>query len=119
MTEPAMGAAYTRQELERGSRTGAPLFEPMRKSWHPDVSGDVQFALKPNWMFASSRNMTTHGSPYPYDTHVPILAYGPRWMKPGRVDSRVEVVDIAPTLARWLGVPVPSASEGKLLPLPF
>ena len=119
MTEPAMGAAYTRRELERGSRTGDPLFEPMRKSWHPDVSGDVQFALKPNWMFASSRNMTTHGSPYPYDTHVPILAYGPRWMKPGRVDSRVEVVDIAPTLARWLGVPVPSASEGKLLPLPF
>jgi hypothetical protein len=33
------------------------------------------------------------------------------------VDSRVEVADIAPTLARLLGVPAPSASEGKLLPL--
>ena len=52
------------------------------------------------------------------DTQVPILVYGPKWVKAGRVDSAVEVVDIAPTLARWLHVPAPSAAEGKLLPLP-
>lgn len=116
LAEPGFAAAYTRRELESGSQAGAPYFEPMRKSWHPQVSGDVQYILKPYWMFGTTTS--THGSPYAYDTHVPILAWGPRWVKPGRVDRRVGVVDIAPTVARWLGVPAPSASEGQLLPLP-
>jgi hypothetical protein len=38
-------------------------------------------------------------------------------VKPGRIDSRVEVVDIAPTLSRVLGIAAPSASEGRALPL--
>ena len=118
LAEPGIAAAYTRQELLSGSRAADPFFGPMRKSWHPDVSGDVQYILKPYWMVASSTAIATHGSPYPYDTNVPILAWGPRWIKPGRVDSHVEVVDIAPTVSRLLGVPAPSASEGKPLPLP-
>lgn len=121
LAQPGFAAAYTRRELQSGSpndgMSGAPFFGQMQKSWHPDVSGDVQYVLKPYWMMASSTAVATHGSPYEYDTHVPILAYGPRWVKPGRVDTPVEVVDIAPTLARWLGVPVPAAAEGKLLPL--
>lgn len=117
LAEPGFAAAYTRRELESGSAAGQPFFEPMRKSWHPLVSGDVQYILKPYWMFGTTTS--THGSPYEYDTHVPILAWGPRWVKPGRVDSRVGVVDIAPTVARWLGVAAPSSAEGQpLLPLP-
>ena len=81
------------------------------------MSGDVQFVLKPYWMFSPGNTGTTHGSPYPYDTNVPILIYGPRWVEHMRVETRVEVADIAPTVARLLGVPVPSASEGKPLPL--
>lgn len=118
LKEPGIAVAYTRQELESGSRAGAPFFNAIRKAWHKELSADVQFALKPYWMVGSSSNMTTHGSPHPYDTHVPILFYGPAWVKPGRIDSRVEVADIAPTLAAMLGIPVPSASEGKPLPLP-
>lgn len=115
VAEEGVAAAYTRAELGSGSRAGAPFFGPMRKSWHPDLSGDVQYVLKPYWMPGSS--VATHGSPHPYDTHVPVLVYGPRWIRPGRVDQRVEVVDIAPTLARLLGVAAPSSSEGKPLPL--
>ena len=119
VTEPAIAAAYTRRELEAGSRAGAPFYEQMRRSWHRDVSGDVHYALKPYWMAASSSGYsTTHGSPHPYDTNVPILVYGPNWVKPGRVDTRVEVADIAPTLARVLGVPPPATAEGRPLPLP-
>jgi hypothetical protein len=118
LAEPGVAAAYTRSELASGSRPEAPFFGAVQRAWHSEVSGDVQLVLRPYWMFASSSAITTHGSPYPYDTQVPILAWGPRWVKPGRVDSRVEVVDIAPTVARWLGVGVPSASEGKLLPVP-
>lgn len=114
---PQLAVAYTRRELESGSRAGAPLFDQMRRTWHKDVSGDVQYALKPYWMFGSSSSIATHGSPYEYDTNVPILLWGPRWVQPRSVATRVEVTDIAPTLARMLGVPAPAANEGKPLPL--
>jgi predicted AlkP superfamily pyrophosphatase or phosphodiesterase len=116
LAEPGIDSAFTRSELLSGSRAGAPFFEASRKAWHPDVSGDVQYTLKPNWMFASS-SVTTHGSPHEYDSHVPLLFWGPAWVRPGRIDTPVEVVDIAPTLARLLGVAAPPASEGKPLPI--
>lgn len=117
LAEQGIAAAYTRRELESGSRAGAPYFEQIRRTWHAELSGDVQYVLQPHWMMASS-SAATHGSPHAYDTHVPLLLWGPRWVKPGRIDTRVEVVDIAPTLARMLRVPAPSSSEGKGLPLP-
>ncbi|HEU4352743.1 MAG TPA: alkaline phosphatase family protein [Burkholderiales bacterium] len=115
LAEKAVAAAYTRAEIESGSRAGAPFFEQIRKSWDRERSADIAVALKPYWMYSSSTSMTTHGSPHPYDTQVPILFYGPRWVRPSRVDGRVEVADIAPTLARILGIPAPSSSEGKPL----
>lgn len=116
LAEPGFAMAYTRAELLGGSRAADPLFEQMRKAWHADVSGDVQFVLKPYWMFAG-RAVATHGSPYTYDTHVPILTYGPAWIGKGRIDTRVEVIDIAPTLAALLGIAPPATSEGKRLPI--
>jgi predicted AlkP superfamily pyrophosphatase or phosphodiesterase len=119
LLEPGFETAYTRRELISGSRAGSKFFEASRRAWHPDVSGEVQFTLKPGWMFGSSSgSVATHGSPHPYDTQVPILVYGPKWVKAGRVDSAVEVVDIAPTLARLLHVAPPATAEGKPLPLP-
>lgn len=115
LTEPWVAAAYTRAELESDSRRGDPFFEPVRKSWHRELSNDVELVPKRHWMPGSAG--ATHGSPHEYDTHVPMLLYGPAWMTPGRRDARVEVADLAPTLARILGIPAPAASEGKPLPL--
>lgn len=117
LTEPGVAAAYTRAELESGRREESPYIEQVRKTWYPDRSADVQYVLKPFWMMSTS-SAATHGSPHAYDTNVPVAFYGPRWVKPGRVDTRVEVADIAPTLAGILAVPAPSSSEGKVLPLP-
>jgi predicted AlkP superfamily pyrophosphatase or phosphodiesterase len=116
LAEPGFAAAYTRAELLSGSRAHAPFFSQMQNAWHPDVSGDVQYTLKANWKFGLRSNGTTHGSPHDYDTHVPILLYGPAWIGKGRIDKRVEVVDIAPTLAELLGVAPPAAAEGRNLP---
>jgi hypothetical protein len=117
VADPGIAAAYTRRELESASRAGAPFFDAMRKSWHRELSGDVQYALAPHWMFGSTSSVATHGSPHPYDTHVPIMAWGPRWVKAGQRSARVEVADIASTLAGVLGVAVPAANEGRPLAL--
>ena len=117
LAQPAFAAAYTRKELASNSQSGVPLFDQMRKSWSASVSGDVQFALKPLWMFGSSTAIATHGSPYPYDTNIPLMFYGPAWVKPGRLGERVESIDLAPTLSAWLGIAAPAGSVGKRLPL--
>ena len=117
LAEPGFAVAYTRTEITTGSRAGAPFFDAVTKAWNAELSGDIQIVLKPNWMLGSSTSVTTHGSPHPYDTQVPILFYGPAWTHAGKVDQRVEVVDIAPTLAALLGVSPPATSEGKPLPL--
>ena len=76
----------------------------------------IQFSLKRYWMFGGA--VTTHGSPHEYDAHVPLMLWRPSWVRPGRVDARVEMVDLAPTLASFIGVPPPPTSEGKPQPLP-
>jgi arylsulfatase A-like enzyme len=115
MAQPGMGAAYTRAELSANRFGGQPGFDAMRRAWSAEVSGDVQYALKPHWMFGSSTSVTTHGSPHAYDTHVPLLMYGPRWVRPGRNEAPVFVVDIAPTVARLLNIPAPATVQGRVL----
>lgn len=117
MAQPGFAAAYTRAELLSGSRSNEPFFSQIEKSWHPDVSGDVHYVLKPRWAFGVGGRGAVHGSPHDYDTHVPILLYGPSWIGMGRIDRPVEVVDIAPTLAELLGIASPAATEGQRLPL--
>jgi predicted AlkP superfamily pyrophosphatase or phosphodiesterase len=98
---------------------GTPFLAQMQETFYPDRSPDLLLVTRPYWMFESQRAATsTHGSPHAYDHHVPILFYGPRWMGTGKVEKRVEVVDIAPTLAKLLGVASPPTAQGKLLPLP-
>jgi predicted AlkP superfamily pyrophosphatase or phosphodiesterase len=111
--DPGVAVAYTAGELRANSRAGSPHFDAMRKAYHPDVSGDVLFAVKPYWLIG--RTPASHGTPYDYDNAVPILMWGPKWVNAGQRTEAVEVVDIAPTIARWLKVPAPGASEGKVL----
>jgi arylsulfatase A-like enzyme len=120
LMEPGVAAAFTRSELENPSSlpAGTPFLAQVRKTWNRERSADVQMVIREYWLFESRRAFAaTHGSPYAPDTTVPILFYGPRWVTPGRADQTVEVVDIAPTLARVLGIPAPAASEGSPLPL--
>jgi arylsulfatase A-like enzyme len=115
--EPGVADVLTRAEIEGREKSASPWLSMVRKAWHPERSADLQIVLKPGWMWSSGRTGATHGSPYAYDTHVPLLFYGPKWVKPGRRDARVEIADIAPTLAALLGVPAPSSSEGRPLDL--
>jgi hypothetical protein len=57
---------------------------------------------------------TTHGSPYLYDRHIPLIFMG-RGIPAGSSDEPVRSVDVAPTLARLAGVPFPDDLDGRPL----
>jgi D-serine dehydratase len=75
-------------------------------------SADLILIPEPYWM--SSANGTTHGTPFDYDTHVPVMFLG-EWIKAGRYHRNIAVNDIAPTLATILDVETPSGSVGRVL----
>ena len=117
LMERGIVEVFSRSDLEGpGLPAGTPYLEQVRKDYYAARSPDLLVVARPYWMFGAAP--ATHGSPHAYDRHVPILFYGPRWVSTGRVDAPVEVADIAPTLARMLGIAAPPASEGKVLPLP-
>ncbi len=77
-------------------------------------SGDLQIVSQPGW-FAGRNTGTTHGSPYNYDTHVPLLFYG--WGIPkGETLRRTSIADIAPTVAALLHLLAPSGTVGNPIP---
>jgi predicted AlkP superfamily pyrophosphatase or phosphodiesterase len=55
-----------------------------------------------------------HGSPYLYDRSVPIIFMG-TGVTPGTSDEPARTIDVAPTLARLAGVPIPSGLDGRAL----
>jgi predicted AlkP superfamily pyrophosphatase or phosphodiesterase len=56
-----------------------------------------------------------HGSPWPYDTHIPFLLYGPRFVKQGTYAEPVAQQDMAPTLGALGGVSMPATTTGRIL----
>ena len=79
---------------------------------HAKRSGDIQIVTEPGWM--SSTIAATHGAPYNYDTHIPLLFFG--WgIKPGETFSRTAVADTAPTVAALLKLLEPSGNIGHII----
>jgi hypothetical protein len=104
-------AAYTRRQLENGD-VNDELGRRALLSFNKARSGDVFYQAKPYYFTRSSGS--NHGSPYNYDTHVPLLWYGVG-IKAGLHAERVAVSDLAPTLSHLLGLPAPPLSEGHVL----
>lgn len=85
------------------------------RSVHPELSGEVFFAAGPRSLITTTYTTgTSHGSPNPEDTTVPIIVYHPS-MKPKTVSEPVSTLDVATTVSVLLGVPGPAASSGRFL----
>ena len=80
---------------------------------HPKYRGDLAFFVNPFWVRRSS-STSNHGTPTTYDTHVPIIFYG-KGVKPGSSYDRLNVKDIAPTLAAILGINFPILITGDVI----
>jgi predicted AlkP superfamily pyrophosphatase or phosphodiesterase len=93
------------------------LKDPIARRWtHQFGPGDpveLVITLTPHSVWGTT-TIATHGSPYDYDSHVPLVFYGP-WFRTGRYDDAVRTVDIAPTLAEVTGVRPSERVDGVVL----
>ncbi|MEX2593740.1 MAG: alkaline phosphatase PafA [Anditalea sp.] len=92
--------------------TDKSICEKIYNGHHPGRSGDISFIKAPGWIGGSNkRGGTTHGSPFPYDTHVPLIWYG-AGTQPGILFREVHLRDVAPTLSLMLGIGMPNGTTG-------
>jgi predicted AlkP superfamily pyrophosphatase or phosphodiesterase len=122
---PQIAAVFTRAEIAATPSPASPpeswtLAERARASYHPTRSGDLIVMLKPRVTPIPEPTATyvaTHGSPWDYDRRVPVLFWR-KGLAPFEQPNSVETVDIAPTLAALIGLPLPASEiEGRCLDL--
>lgn len=118
-TQDGVQEAFTRERLNDPSADTEPLARWVRQSYHPDRSGDVYVVLKPYHLIEAPvlpgkiATGTTHGTPYAYDTHVPLLVYGPGVTGGKRADP-VTPLHAAAVAAHFLRVPRPVKAQYEL-----
>ena len=121
--DPQVQAVFTAREIAAAPMpTSVPtswsLIDKARASFDPERSGDFYFMLKPMVMAAPTAQkgyVATHGSPWDWDRRIPILFWR-KGMTPFEQPAPVESIDIGPTLAGTLGVPM-SSVDGRCLDL--
>lgn len=120
-THADIGRAFTRLELHKRFPLTDAVGTRVRRSFHPERSGDVYVVLK-EWYLPSTElgTGTTHGAPFDYDTHVPLMLIGPG-LTGGEQDQPTTPQAMAKIFSKWLGIrppktaefPIPTVLEGK------
>jgi len=103
---------YSVVNLEDASNLNIPDYykKKITNIYNPKRSGEIMFLVEPAW-FAGYTKGTTHGTMYPYDTHVPLLFFG--WgINKGSTVKPTAIADIAPTLAMLLKILEPNGNTG-------
>jgi hypothetical protein len=111
--QPGILTSYSASKLSGVDTPADSMLLRSRRSFRADRSGDVVVVLKPYYLFTSALLNTSHGSPHPYDTHVPLLVFGPGVHK-GKRGDEVWPQAIPAILARSLGIKPPAAAEAPL-----
>ena len=83
----------------------------MQRGFNIKRSGDVLVNYVPGYGGYHATG-TSHGSPFAYDTHVPLIFYG--WnISAGSTVTPIVIPDIAATLAMLLNIQFPNGCNGK------
>jgi hypothetical protein len=117
-TQPGIQAVYTRAQLLSSEKLADPTAEMMRLSSHPESCGDVVLLQKPYYLIltpTTPNHGTNHGTPYDYDTHVPLLALGPG-IRPGTYKERVAPQAICFILQHVLNIAAPAKARLEFSP---
>jgi arylsulfatase A-like enzyme len=120
LTVPGVVRYFTRTDLIKGAgltsnagKSVDPVASRVQHGFFPRRSGNVIFINQP-FTYSSTAIQATHGSPYSYDTHVPLIIRG-SGIRSGRYLQPATPADIAPTLAAILKIQAPSSVTGRIL----
>jgi arylsulfatase A-like enzyme len=115
-TVPGVAHALTRSDLQAGRVPHTELMRRMQRAFHPERSGDVVIVQKQFWYLYAHAECcgAMHGSPYSYDTHVPVIFAG-AGIASAAIGRAIEPASIAPTVAALLGIVAPSGSSAPVL----
>lgn len=113
---PGIRDAVTRSDLQKGTFAPTPLNTKILNNFHPKRSGHIHVIADQFWFFyyqmePTSQVAATHGSPWTYDTYVPIFFAG-HGVPAQRIARAVTPYDIAATIANRLEIKPPSGSVG-------
>jgi len=123
MKIPGIAYAQTRSDLLAGRISNSPLQVQIRRNFHPIRSGNIHMIQEHYWFLHSTDEAqkmgldgiaAIHGSPWVYDTYVPIFFAG-NGILAQTITRRVSPTDIAPTIAKYLNIKFPSGSIGNPL----
>ena len=103
-----------RREILNGNGPGNRYIGYYRRGYYPPRGPD--FIIRPceYCLFTTSTTGTSHGTPYRYDTNVPIVFWG-KGIAAQQASRVVNTVDVAPTIAKVLGIATPPTIDGKVL----
>ncbi len=107
--------AITAEKLNTSEFTKAPR-SLTQLGYNRNRSGDIALIFEPGIIesLLGDHTGTTHGSPYNYDTQVPLLWYG--WsIKQGSTTRKINITDIAPTVSTFLHIGFPSGCSGNVI----
>jgi len=109
--------AITPADVERSPDSR--LLHQVRNNIHPVRSGNIYIVQDPYWFnFDKGPIAGMHGSPWNYDTHVPVIFSG-IGISAKMIYRHVQPADIAPTLSALLGMSPPASAQGTVLPEVF
>jgi predicted AlkP superfamily pyrophosphatase or phosphodiesterase len=107
----ALAVATSRLDVQKHG----PLQKMVIRNNHESRSGDIYIIQDLYWfLFEKGPIAVMHGSLWLYDTHVPIIFVGPG-IDAQIVNRLVHPVDVAPTIAVYLGISLPAALHGSPL----
>ncbi len=84
------------------------LNHKLQQSFHPKRSGDIFLGLEAG----SIEQSESTGSSYNYHAHIPLVWYG-KGIRAGKIQRRIKLRDIAPTISMLIDIPLPEASNGE------
>jgi predicted AlkP superfamily pyrophosphatase or phosphodiesterase len=101
------------QDLLRGDTINNAITRRWVHQFPATSNVELVITLTPFSIFGEG-SVATHGSPYDYDTHVPLIFTGP-WFAPGRYAEFARTVDLAPTLAEVAAAKAGEKLDGVVL----
>jgi predicted AlkP superfamily pyrophosphatase or phosphodiesterase len=110
MTFPGIYGAYPVKSILWGSAAEFPTMN-IQRGLYPPLAGDVIWVMESGWL-DYGKTGTSHGTPWRYDTHVPLLMMG-NGVAQGLTYRETNIRDIAPTVSMMFNIPLPSGATGS------